>query len=67
MPQAVSRTAIRTGPERIMYTAIYASEEESDAANVIAGEFLTSAKDRIKEYITFHGEVMGGNKWQSGP
>ena len=59
MPQAVSRTAVRTGPESIMHIAIYASEEESDAANVIAGEFLASAKDRIKEYITFHGEVMG--------
>ena len=59
MPKTVSRTAVRTGPESIMHIAIYSSEEESDAANVIAGEFLASAKNHIKEYITFHSEVMG--------
>ena len=59
MPKAVSRTAVRTGPESIMHIAIYNSEEECDAANVIAKEFLASGKNRIKEYISFHGEVMG--------
>ena len=59
MPKAVNRTAVRTGPESIMHIAIYSSEEESDAANVIAEEFLESVKNRIKEYITFRGEVMG--------
>ena len=59
MPKAVSRTAVRTGLESIMHIAIYNSEEESDAANVIAKEFLASAKNRIKEYISFHGKVMG--------
>ena len=59
MPKAVSRTAVRTGPESIMHIAICSSEEESNAANVIAKEFLASAKNRIKENITFHGKVMG--------
>ena len=51
MPKAVSRTAVRTGPESIMHIAIYRSEEENDAANVIAKEFLASAKNRIKDAI----------------
>ena len=59
MPKAVSRTAVRTRLESIMHIAIYNIEEESDAANVIAKEFLASAKNRIKEYISFHGKVMG--------
>ena len=59
MPKAVSRTAVRTGPESIMHIAIYSNEEESDAAKEIVEEFLASAKNRIKEYITFHDEVMG--------
>ncbi len=59
MPKAVSRTTAHTGPESIMHIAIYSSEEESDAANVIAEEFLASAKNRIKEYISFQGKVMG--------
>ena len=59
MLEAVSRTAVCTGPESIMRIAIYSNEEESDAAKEIVEEFLASAKNRIKEYITFHDEVMG--------
>jgi hypothetical protein len=56
MPQAVSRTAVRTGPESIMHIAIYASEEESDAANVIAGEFLPVRKIASKNTLHFTGK-----------
>ena len=52
--KAISRTAVCTGPTSIMHIAIYSSEEESDAVNLIAQEFLASAKNRIKEYIRFH-------------
>ena len=48
MPKAVSRTAVRNGPESIMHIAIYSTKEESNAANVIAEEFLASGKNRIK-------------------
>ena len=60
MPKAVSRTAVRTGPTSIMHIAIYSSEEESVAASLIAEEFLASAKNRKKDYITSHAYLMGG-------
>ena len=52
--KAVSRTAVCTGSASIIHKAIFSSEEESDAVNLIAEEFLASAKNRIKEYITVH-------------
>ena len=58
--KAISRTAVCTGPASIMHIAIYSSEEESVAASLIAEEFLASAKNSKKEYITFHAYVMGG-------
>ena len=42
-----------------MRIVICISLEESDAANEIAGEFLASAINVLKEYISFQGEVMG--------
>ena len=60
MPKAVSRTAVLTGPTSLMHIAIYSSEQESVAASSIAEEYLASAKNHKKEYITFHAYVMGG-------
>ena len=55
----VSRHTVCTGSESIMRIVICISIEESDAANEIAGEFLASAINILKEYISFQGEVMG--------
>lgn len=42
-----------------MHIAICISTEKSDVANEIAGDFLASAINVLKHYITFHSDVMG--------
>ena len=56
-PPALSRFAIRTGPNSTMLVAIYETEEKAKEARQIA-ENLAGKHDALHEVIDFHGEVI---------
>ena len=56
-PPALSRVAIRTGPNSTMLIAIYETEEKAEEARQIA-ENLSGKHDALHEVIDFHGEVI---------
>ena len=56
-PDAVSRTAIRTGPNTVMLIAIYETEELAEKAREIVNQY-TSKSGHFHEIIDFHGEVV---------
>ena len=56
-PPALSRVAIRTGPNSTMHLAIYETEEKAEEARQIA-ENIARQHDALPEVIDFHGEVI---------
>ena len=56
-PDAVSRTAIRTGPNTVMLIAIYETEELAEKAREIVNQY-TGKTSHWHEIIDFHGEVI---------
>jgi len=56
-PDAISRTAIRTGPNSTMLIAIYETEELAEKAREIVNQY-TGKTSHWHEIIDFHGEVI---------
>ena len=56
-PPALSRVAIRIGPNPTMLVAIYETQEKAEEARQIA-ENIARQHDALHEVIDFHGEVI---------
>ena len=56
-PDAIRRTAIRTGPNSTMLIAIHETEELAEKAREIVNQY-TGKTSHWHEIIDFHGEVI---------
>ena len=58
MPDAISRTMVKTGPSSSLLMAVYASSEVAENARKVVEIFFDENKDYILDVIAFHGEVI---------
>jgi len=58
MPEAASRTNIRTSETSTLLMAIYKSEEVAENAREMANKFFELQAEHLHEVIEFHGAVM---------
>ena len=58
MPEAASRTNIRTIETSTLLMAIYKSEELAENAREMANKFFELQAEHLHEVIEFHGAVM---------
>lgn len=58
MPEAASRTNIRTSETSTLLMAIYKSEKLAENAREMANKFFKLQAEHLHEVIEFHGEVM---------
>ena len=58
MPDAISRTMVKTGPSSSLLMAVYASSEVAENARQIVEVFFDENRDYILDVIAFHGEVI---------
>ena len=58
MPEAASRTNIRTSETSTLLMAIYKSEELAENAREMANNFFKLQAEHLHEVIEFHGAVM---------
>ena len=58
MPQALSRTSVRTSADSTLLMAIYESEEIAEKAREMANMFFKMEAEHVREIIDFHGPVI---------
>ena len=58
MPDAISRTIVKTGPSSSLLMAVYASSEVAENAKRVVEDFFNENGDYILDVIAFHGEVI---------
>ena len=58
MPEAISRTKVRTGENSTLLMAIYKTEEMAERAREMADEFFKMEAQHLHEIIDFHGPVI---------
>ena len=58
MPDAISRTMVKTGPSSSLLMAVYASSEVAENARKVVEVFFDENRDYILDVIAFHGEVI---------
>jgi len=58
MPEAISRTNVRTGDNSTLLMAIYKTEEMAEKAREMADKFFKMEAQHLHEIIDFHGPVM---------
>ena len=58
MPEAISRTNVRTGENSTLLMAIYKTEEMAERAREMADEFFKMEAQHLHEIIDFHGPVI---------
>jgi hypothetical protein len=58
MPEAVSRTMVKTGPTSSLLMAVYSSSQIADEAKEVVEVFFEENKQHMIDIIAFHGEVL---------
>ena len=58
MPDAISRTMVKTGPTSSLLMAVYSSSQVADNAKEAVEVFFDENKEHILDIIAFHGEVL---------
>ena len=58
MPDAISRTMVKTGPSSSLLMAVYASSEVAENARKVVKVFFDENREYILDVIAFHGEVI---------
>jgi hypothetical protein len=58
MPEAISRTNVRTGENSTLLMAVYKTEEMAQEAREMADKFFKLEAQHLHEIIDFHGPVM---------
>ena len=58
MPDAISRTMVKTGPSSSLLMAVYASSEVAENARKVVEVFFDENRDHMLDVIAFHGEVI---------
>jgi hypothetical protein len=58
MPEAKSRTMVKTGPTSSLLMAVYASSQVAENAKNVVEVFFDENRDHILDIIAFHGEVI---------
>ena len=58
MPNATSRTMVKTGPSSSLLMAVYASSKVAENAKEVVQDFFDENRDHMLDIIAFHGEVI---------
>jgi hypothetical protein len=58
MPEAISRTMVKTGPTSSLLMAVYSSSQIADDAKEVVEVFFGENKQHMFDIIAFHGEVL---------
>ena len=58
MPEAISRTMVKTGPTSSLLMAVYSSSQIADDAKEVVEVFFGENKQHMIDIIAFHGEVL---------
>ena len=58
MPDAISRTMVKTGPTSSLLMAVYASSLDAENARKVVEVFFDENRDHMLDIIAFHGEVI---------
>ena len=58
MPDAISRTMVKTGPSSSLLMAVYASSQVAENARKVVEVFFDENRDHILDVVAFHGEVI---------
>ena len=58
MPEAKSRTMVKTGPKSSLLMAVYASSQVAENAKNVVEVFFDENRDHMLDIIAFHGEVI---------
>ena len=58
MPEAISRTMVKTGPTSSLLMAVYSSSQVADKAKEVVEVFFKENKQHMIDIIAFHGEVL---------
>ena len=61
MPDATSRTMVKTGPTSTLLMAVYASSQVAENARETVEVFFDENRDHMLDIIAFHGEVVEFN------
>ena len=58
MPEAISRTMVKTGSTSSLLMAVYSSSQVADKAKEVVEVFFKENKQHMIDIIAFHGEVL---------
>ena len=58
MPDATSRTMVKTGPSSSLLMAVYASSQVAELAREAVEVFFDENREHMLDVIAFHGEVI---------
>jgi hypothetical protein len=58
MPEATSRTMVKTRPTSSLLMAVYASSQVAENARKVVEVFFDENRDHMLDIIAFHGEVI---------
>ena len=58
MPEAKSRTMVKTGPTSSLLMGVYASSQVAENAKNVVEVFFDENRDHMLDIIAFHGEVI---------
>jgi len=58
MPEATSRTMVKTGPTSSLLMAVYASSQVAENARKVVEVFFGENENHMLDVIAFHGEVI---------
>ena len=58
MPEAMSRTMVKTGPTSSLLMAVYASSQVAENARKVVEVFFDENENLMLDVIAFHGEVI---------
>jgi hypothetical protein len=58
MPEAKSRTMVKTGPTSSLLMAVYASSQVAENARKVVEVFFDENENHMLDVIAFHGEVI---------
>ncbi|MDG0986435.1 MAG: hypothetical protein P8O74_03215 [Paracoccaceae bacterium] len=58
MPEATSRTMVKTGPTSSLLMAVYASSQVAENARKVVEVFFDENENHMLDVIAFHGEVI---------
>ena len=58
MPEATSRTVVKTGPTSSLLMAVYASSQVAENARKVVEVFFDENENHMLDVIAFHGEVI---------